>query len=91
MKIKNGFRTETNGWIYVAVKGTPYERGYAHGYLVAKEIKEIMKMLDYLCYESLGYKRAFFSEVVGTLYGEIIEKNFPEYYQEKCHFQTFVW
>jgi len=82
MKIKNGFRTETNGWIYVSVKGTPYERGYAHGYLVAKEIKEIMKMLDYLCYESLGYKRVFFSEIVGTLYGEIIEKNFPEYYQE---------
>jgi len=32
-------RHEKNGWIYLHIEGSPEERGFQHGYLLAKEIK----------------------------------------------------
>ena len=82
MKVKNGIRYEKNGWIYLSIKGSPSECGYAHGYLIAKELKEIFKMLDFTFYEDYGYKREMFSEIVGGMWGPIIETNHPDYYEE---------
>ena len=31
-----------NGWIYLSIKGDPYDRGYQHGYLLADEIVDHM-------------------------------------------------
>lgn len=82
MKVKNGIRYEKNGWTYLSIKGNPSAVGYAHGYLVAKELTEIFKMLDFSMYEDYGYKREMFSDIVGGIWGPIIEKNHPEYYEE---------
>ena len=82
MKVKNGIRYEKNGWTYLSLKGSPSEIGYAHGYLIAKELKEIFKMLDFVLYEDYGYQRELFSDIVGGLWGPIIEANHPEYYEE---------
>lgn len=35
-------RHEKNGWIYLHIEGTPEERGFQHGYLLAKEIKDAL-------------------------------------------------
>ncbi|MGD0037819.1 MAG: C45 family peptidase [Bacteroidota bacterium] len=43
-------RHEKNGWIYLHIEGTPEERGFQHGYLLAKEIKEAIREL------SVGWK-----------------------------------
>ena len=45
MKVKNVIRYEKNGWIYLSLKGSPSALGYAHGFLVAKELKEIFKII----------------------------------------------
>jgi hypothetical protein len=82
MKIKNGMRYEKNGWIHVSIKGNAKERGYAHGYLVKSELKEIMKMLDFDLMDSYGYSREFFTEVMSELYGPQIKANYPELYDE---------
>ncbi len=39
-------RNEKNGWIYLHIEGTPEERGFQHGYLLAKEIKESIRVLN---------------------------------------------
>lgn len=39
-------RHEKNGWIYLHIEGTPEERGFQHGYLLAKEIKESIRVLS---------------------------------------------
>src|SRR5258708_33839163 len=36
------YRYPSAGWIYVHIEGKPYERGYQHGYLLAKEIETYM-------------------------------------------------
>ena len=37
-------RHEKNGWIYVHIEGTARERGFQHGYLLANEIKEGLRI-----------------------------------------------
>jgi hypothetical protein len=36
-------RHEKNGWIYLHIEGKPEERGFQHGYLMAKEIREALR------------------------------------------------
>ena len=38
-------RHEKNGWIYLYIEGTPRERGFQHGYLLANEIKEALRVM----------------------------------------------
>ena len=79
---KNGIRYEKNGWICVSVKGTAKECGFANGSLLAPEINEIFKMLDFNFLNSFGYDREFFSDIVGELFKPQIRANYPEIYEE---------
>jgi hypothetical protein len=40
--LAKAYRFEKNGWIYLHVEGAPEERGFQHGYLLAKEIKDAL-------------------------------------------------
>ena len=46
------YRYPSAGWIYLHIEGQPYERGYQHGYLMAREIPEYLER----CAASLGAK-----------------------------------
>lgn len=38
-------RHEKNGWIYLHIEGSPRDRGFQHGYIMAAEIKENLRLL----------------------------------------------
>ena len=38
-------RHEKSGWTYLHIEGTPLERGFQHGYLMAPEIRENLRLL----------------------------------------------
>jgi hypothetical protein len=82
IKIKHGIKYKKNGWIYLSINGTASERGYANGFLLASELKEIFKMLEFNFMNSAGYSLEFFSEVISELYGPQIKNNYPEFYEE---------
>ena len=82
MKIKNGLMYEKDGWKYISVKGEPKERGYAYGYLCAKEFKEIQKMLEFVMYESYGKKWEYFIKEINFDFKEMTKTEFPELYEE---------
>lgn len=42
--LAKGKRFERHGWIYLHVEGEPKERGFQHGYLLAKEIAEDLRI-----------------------------------------------
>ena len=44
------YRYPSAGWIYLHIEGEPYERGYQHGYLMAREIPEYLER----CASDLG-------------------------------------
>ncbi|MBI5020840.1 MAG: phospholipase [Ignavibacteriales bacterium] len=41
--LTKSFRTEKAGWIYLHLEGNAQERGFQHGYLLAKEINEAIQ------------------------------------------------
>lgn len=82
MKIKNGFRYKLNGWSYISIKGKPYERGYAHGYLLADEIKLAIKTMFFNLNDSYGMENDFYILCSNFFFKQPIEKNFPEFYEE---------
>ena len=81
-KIKNGLRYDLNGWVYISVHGEPFERGYAYGYLIAKDMVEIKKMLEFTMYEDLGRDWQFFIDAGKKYLKPTIMEHFHEFYQE---------
>ena len=81
MKV-NGNVTELNGWKKVVIKGSPYERGYSHGYLLYKEIKMAMDTHKYILYTDYGLKYDFFVDVIPELFREIIIAEYKELFDE---------
>lgn len=81
-KIDNGFSFEKNGWKYIHISGNPEERGYAYGYLCAKEFKEIQNMLKWFMFESYGYDWNYLIEQVNLTIYDITKKDFNELYLE---------
>lgn len=43
--LSKAFRYEKNGWIYIHIEGSPEVRGFQHGYLLAIEIKEALRVM----------------------------------------------
>ena len=41
--LAHGHRHERHGWVYLHIEGPPRERGFQHGYLLAKEIGESLR------------------------------------------------
>ncbi|MBV9083948.1 MAG: hypothetical protein JOZ62_14820, partial [Acidobacteriaceae bacterium] len=41
------YRYPAAGWIYLHIEGKPYDRGYQHGYLMAREIPEYLNRCAY--------------------------------------------
>ena len=44
-KADGGYRFERNGSIYVHLEGAPERLGYQHGYLLADEIRELLRVV----------------------------------------------
>ncbi|HJQ25580.1 MAG TPA: C45 family peptidase [Blastocatellia bacterium] len=42
--LAKAMRTERNGWIYLHLEGTPDEVGYQHGWLLAREIEDALRV-----------------------------------------------
>jgi hypothetical protein len=43
--LQKAYRFDKNGWIQLHIEGGPYERGYQHGFLLAREIDTVLKIL----------------------------------------------
>ncbi len=59
---KEGYRYDEGGWIYIHIEGTPYDRGYQYGYLIAEEYKKTFECYSKMGYETMGMTMDFFIE-----------------------------
>lgn len=78
----HGIKTEKNGWLYVSIHGSPKERGFANGYLVADELRDIQAMLHFVSMEDFGIPWTFFVDACTKYLTPTIKKQFPEFYEE---------
>uniref|UniRef100_A0A6C0H5B5 Uncharacterized protein n=1 Tax=viral metagenome TaxID=1070528 RepID=A0A6C0H5B5_9ZZZZ len=79
---KKSTRIDKNGWIYINIFGSPYERGLQYGKHIKKELNEILTMLDNVLYQDTGYKWNYFVELSEKHLHRIIFENFSEFYKE---------
>jgi len=69
-----GSRFDKNGWIYLQIKGKPYERGFQHGSLVAAELKEIIKTLKHVTLIETGQDWNYFVKAAERIFVPYLDK-----------------
>lgn len=77
--IGNSYSYRENGWTFLHIEGAPYERGFQHGYHLAKDITKVFKNLSSITYINTGKEIQFFMEAAHELFlprinDEIIEE-----------------
>lgn len=80
--ITKGQRFTENGWVRVNVKGTPYEIGYSHGYLLAKEIKEVIRILKFTIPNECGYSLNILRSVFFDLLSPLVKERYSDIFEE---------
>jgi hypothetical protein len=55
-------REDRNGWMWVRIRGGPFERGFQYGSLTAKEYAEAVRVYKGMTLETTGKELAFFYE-----------------------------
>jgi len=71
-------REDKNGWIYIHLAGSPADIGYQHGYLVAKEIDTMIKVLQYYLPPSSGKDWAFYRGAAQRFLWKKIDKEYQD-------------
>lgn len=70
------------GWIILQINGEPYDRGFAHGFLLKNELKHTMKVLQFLLKQELRVSMQKFMETSNKIMKPIVQKYYPEFYEE---------
>ena len=71
-----GYRYEENGWVFVHIEGAPYERGLQHGYLLAEEIQEALRVNSYTAKWDTGEDFEFFVEAADRMFTPKLDEEF---------------
>ncbi|MCR4428551.1 MAG: phospholipase B family protein [Caldiserica bacterium] len=73
-----GNREERGGWIHVQISGGPFERGFEHGSLLSKEIRENILVQDRVLLGKTGRDFQFFKEKAMEFFSQKIPPEFQE-------------
>lgn len=72
-------REDKNGWIYLHLAGSPADIGYQHGYLAAKEIDTLIKVMAYyLPANGSGKNWDFYRSASARLLWKKIDREYQE-------------
>jgi hypothetical protein len=78
--LNGAFRNpEKNGWIFVHLQGRPAQIGFAHGYLLAPEIEDLLHVEKVSLPHDSGKDWAFFRDAAKTIFLPHVE---PQYREE---------
>lgn len=78
-RLKHAFRRpERNGWLFVHLQGTPAEIGFQHGYLLAPEIEDALKVIIFEQTRDDQKDRQFFRDAAQNMMWPHIEQEYRE-------------
>lgn len=80
--IQGRFIGEKEGWKKVEIYGSGYEMGYAHGVLLASQIKYNLKLLSYFVNDEFKVNYPQYVKKCEDCMLSIIQKDYPEIYEE---------
>jgi uncharacterized protein CbrC (UPF0167 family) len=58
--LERASRNDVNGWVHLRIEGAPFERGFQHGYLVAVEYADAIRVYEAMTYQTMGFDYSFF-------------------------------
>lgn len=73
------YRFEQNGWTFLHIEGSPYLRGFQHGFLMAEEIRDALEKHNQLFLLETGKDLDYYCERTEKLFLDKLE---PEFYLE---------
>ena len=73
---------EKNGWIYVSIKGDPYERGFSYGQCVSKYMKNVFEMIQFNSLNSYGREWDYFIDLSNQYMFHTIKNKYVEFFEE---------
>ena len=77
-RLKNSFREDKNGWIFVHLKGAPREIGFQQGYHLAPEIDDALRMFSFYLEKATSRDWNFYRKAAENLFWPKIEKEYQE-------------
>ena len=81
-KINGKILREDAGWKMLKIYGKPYDRGFAHGYLLKKDLKRVMIILPFLVKEFIHISFSDYIKKSNETIKPQVKQKFPEYYEE---------
>lgn len=70
--VERASREDVNGWHHLKLEGAPYEIGLQHGYLMAGEMKEALKVYEYMTLQTFGMPYSFFVDAAVRMHKDKI-------------------
>lgn len=77
-RLGSATREDKNGWIYLHLSGSPADIGYQHGFLAAKEIDTLIKVMQYYLPSTSGKKWDFYRAAVARFMWKKIDKEYQD-------------
>jgi hypothetical protein len=81
-KIQGELLVASEGWKKIRIYGAPYDRGYAHGFLLARELKTAKQTLMFIVREFLKMEVAEYMKRCKNEIRPIVKNKCPELYNE---------
>ena len=69
-------KVEQDGWVYVNVSGSPYERGFQNGYSMAKEYGAALQTYQYITLQNTGMPFSFFAAKAIEFHKKLIPEEY---------------
>ena len=74
--LKRASRSDVNGWIQLHIEGSPSERGFQHGYLLARELREALTSIRYLIFQQTGVTFEWFAQNAQAMFADRLASNY---------------
>ena len=77
-RLNKSSREDRNGWIYLHLEGKPRDIGYQHGYHIATEIDDALKMFKHFLKGTTQKEWSFYREAAERMFWPKIDKEYQE-------------
>jgi len=81
-KISGKILSNRDGWIIAEICGSPYERGYANGYLFYRQFKLLKNILPFIVEKEIKRPFCEYIKKSNQLIKHHLTKNYPEFLEE---------
>ena len=81
-QIQGNIIEKKGGWITAHIYGEPYDRGFAHGFLLKDEFQRIQITFPFLVKEEIGVSFSKYMEASKRMINPILKKDYSEFYDE---------